>query len=292
MRKILITLLLVASVGVLLYSCEKKTDAADFSNVSVGAYVTLVKNGNLILDYGNLATTAADITVKQYGSDIDKIKVYATEGLANLDKTQWKAVKEYTYSGGEQQLKVSAVELAAGLGIPTSGLKTGSPYTFYNELILKDGRVFNPANTNGAFQGISNYNMAFTWQAVVVCPYVAPMAGTYTVIQDDWADWAAGDTVKITDVAGNKLDLSQVWPNSNYGSVVSPLQISIDPATGAATIPANVTFGNYGSYNAKTLSGSSGYVFSCTGVVTLVIHVDAGPFGDQGFLKLILKKKP
>lgn len=291
MRKILITLLLVASVGVVLFSCEKKTDAADFSNNSVGAYVTLVSKGNLILDYGNLATTAADITVKQYGSAIDKIKVYATEGLTNLDKTKWKAVKEFPYNGGDQQLKVTAVELAAGLGIPTTALKTGSPYTFYNELILKDGRIFNPANTNSAYQGISNYNMAMTWQAVVVCPYVAPMAGTYKVIQDDWADWAAGDLVTVSDVAGNKLDLSAVWPNPAYGSVVTPLVISLDPATGAATIPTNLVFGNYGSYNAKTLSGSSGYVFSCTGTVTLVIHVDAGPFGDQGFLKLILKKQ-
>ena len=291
MRKTIIRLLFVSGVILLAYACTKKKDVSSFDNVTTGAYLNLVKKGNLILDYGNLGTTSADITVKQFGADIEKIKIYATEGLTNLDKSTWKAVKEVPYSGGEIQLKVTATELATGLGIAPAALKTGSPYTFYNELILKDGRIFNPANTNGAFQGISNYNMAMTWQAVVVCPYVPPMAGTYKVIQDDWADWGAGDLVTVTDVPGNKLDLSAVWPNPIYGSVVTPLVISLDPATGAATIPANLVFGNYGSYNAKTLSGSSGYVFSCTGTVTLVIHVDAGPFGDQGFLKLILKKQ-
>lgn len=289
MRKLSIKLFSLSAFILLMYACTKQKNVADFSNLGSGAYVTLVKKGNLILDYGNLSTTFADITVKQFGADIDKIKVYATEGLTDLDKTKWKAVKEFPYSG-ETQLKVTATELATGLGIAPAALKTGSPYTFYNELILKDGRVFNPANTNGAFQGISNYNMAMTWQAVVVCPYVPPMAGSYRVVTDDWADWSAGDIVTLTDVPGNKLDLSAVWPNPIYGSIVTPLVVSLDPATGAATIPANVTFGNYGSYNAKTLSGSSGYVFSCTGTVTLVIHVDAGPFGDQGFLKLILKK--
>ncbi|MFM9908892.1 MAG: hypothetical protein ACKVOW_06075 [Chitinophagaceae bacterium] len=291
MRKLLIKVLFISVVAILMYACTKQKNVADFTNLSSGAYVTLVKNGNLILDYGNLSTTSADITVQQLGADIDKIKVYATEGLANFDKTKWKAVKEVAYVGGELQLKVTAIELATGLGIAPAALKTGSPYTFYNELILKDGRVFSSANTNSAFQGISNYKMAMSWQAVVVCPYVAPMAGTYKVITDDWADWNTGDLVTLTDVAGNKLDLSAVWPNPLYGSIVTPLVISLDPATGAATIPANITFGNYGSYNAKTLSGSSGYVFSCTGTVTLVIHVDAGPFGDQGFLKLILKKQ-
>ncbi len=291
MRKLLIKLLFISVVAILMYACTKQKNVADFTNLSSGAYVTLVKKGNLILDYGNLSTTSADITVQQLGADIDKIKIYATEGLANFDKTKWKAVKEVAYSGGEMQLKVTAIELATGLGIAPAALKTGSPYTFYNELILKDGRVFSSANTNSGFQGISNYKMAMSWQAVVVCPYVAPMAGTYKVVTDDWADWATGDLVTLTDVAGNKLDLSAVWPNPLYGSIVTPLVISLDAATGGATIPANITFGNYGSYNAKTLSGSSGYVFSCTGTVTLVIHVDAGPFGDQGFLKLILQKQ-
>ena len=292
MRKLILSISLAVTAMIVGYSCKKGEVLGSFESMQSGAYVTLVKKGNLILDYGNLATTQADITVKQYGADIATIKVYATEGLTNLDKTKWKAVKEFTYNGGEQQLVIKATELAAGLGIATTALKTGSPYTFYNELILKDGRVYNPANTNSSFQGISNYNMAMTWQAVVVCPFVAPAAGTYKVIQDDWADWAAGDLVTVTDGPGaNVVNLSAVWPNPIYGTVVSPLLVTVDAATGAATIPANVTFGNYGSYNAKTLSGNSGYVFSCTGTITLKIHVDAGPFGDQGFLALILQKQ-
>lgn len=289
MRKITSLLLLAVSLLIAGTSCKKFVPYGSFESMTVGAYVTLVKNGNLILDYANLNSTQADITVKQYGSDIKTIKVYASEGLTDLDKNNWKFVKEFEYNGGEQQLVVKATELAAGLGIQPQELKTGFQYTFYNELLLKDGRVFNPANTAAAFQGISNYNMAMTWSAVVVCPF-SPMGGEFEVIQDDWFDWSAGDVVTVSDVAGNKLDLSAVWPNPAYGDVVQPLTISIDPATGAATIPAGIVFGNYGAYNAKTLSGSTGYAFACTGVITLRIHVDAGPYGDQGYLSLILKK--
>lgn len=292
MRKILFSLVAAVTVMVGGYSCKKGETYGSFESMGVGAYVTLVKKGNLILDYGNLSTTVADITVKQFGSDIQKIKIYATEGLPNFDKSAWKLVKELDYNGGEQQLTVKATELAAGLGIAPTALKTGFQYTFYNQLLLKDGRVFDPSNTNSAFQGISNYNMAMSWSAVVVCPYVAPMGGSYKVIQDDWFDWSPGDIVTVTDGPGaNQLNLSAVWPNPAYGTIVNPLVVTVNPATGAASIPAGVTFGNYGSYNASTLAGNTGYVFSCTGTVTLTIHVDAGPFGDQGFLKLILKKQ-
>ena len=71
---------------------------------------------------------------------------------------------------------------------------------------------------------------------------------------------------------------------------MSPLVVNINPATGAATVPSGVVFGDYG-YLASTLTGSSGYVFSCTGQILLSIHVTATGYGDQGNLKLILKKQ-
>lgn len=298
MRKIILSIALAVSVMIAGYSCKKGEVLGSFESMQSGAYVTLVKSGNLILDYGNLSTTQADITVKQFGADIDKIKVYASEGLANFDKTKWKAVKEYTYSGGDLQLVVKATELATALGIPATGLKTGTAYTFYNELILKDGRVYSPANTNSAFQGISNYNMAMSWQAIVVCPFVAAgFPGSFRVVTDEWADYSPGDVVQVTAATANSITIA-AYPNPAYPGAVGPgggpapasTTVTINPATGAATV-ASQPYGGYVGFDTdikvRTV-GTNNWVFSCTGTITLKLnHTGAGNWGDA---TLVLRK--
>ena len=272
-------------------SCKKETVVSDSDSLGIGSYVTLVSAGNARIDYANLANSKVSITVKEYGSPVDKIKVYVTKGTADLDRASWKFIKEFAYSG-ETLLEVTATQIATALGIPPSGLEPGATYTLYNQVITKDGKTFDIANTHPDFAGIANYNMALTWAAVIVCPFVAPIAGTYKVIRDDWVDWSPGDLVQVTDGPGaNQVNISAVWPNPAFGSIVSPLFVNVDPATGAATIPSGINWGDYGSYIASTSTGSSGYVFSCTGQITLKVHVLAGSFGDQGFLNLILQKQ-
>ena len=84
--------------------------------------------------------------------------------------------------------------------------------------------------------------MVPTWAAIIVCPFTGSMAGNYRVIQDDWVDWSPGDIVQVTDGPGaNQVNISKVWPNPANGSAVSPFVVSVDPATGAATIPSGVT---------------------------------------------------
>ncbi|MBS1609774.1 MAG: hypothetical protein JSS70_13640 [Bacteroidetes bacterium] len=131
--------------------------------------------------------------------------------------------------------------------------------------------------------------MALNWDATAVCAYTGSAAGTYKVIQDDWQDRTPGDLVTVTDAGNNQIDLSAVWPNPAYGTSINPLLVDIDPETGAATVP-NVEFGDYGTYIASSLSGS-GFVFSCTGTITLTIEIDASGYGNQGAKKLILQKQ-
>ena len=110
------------------------------------------------------------------------------------------------------------------------------------------------------------------------------------VVEDDWQDWHPGDSVVVT--AGpqaNQVDLSQVWPNPAAGNVVTPLVISVDPGTGMVTVPANLTFGDYGNYTGTAVSGS-GFVFSCKKLISVSIHINTSAFGDQGLNQLILQK--
>jgi hypothetical protein len=289
MKKILSILLitgLIFTVG-----CKKGEVISDVKSLGTGSYITLVKTTNLRFDYANIANSSVSITVKELGSPVDKIKIFVSKGGLTADNTKWKAVKEVPYSG-ETVLTVKATEIATALGVTVADIAPGGTYTLYNQVITKDGRTFDLTNTPGSFSGNSNYNMAMSWTSVVVCPFVGPVAGKYKVVQDDWVDWAVGDLVDVVDGPGaNQIDLRKIWPNPRYGTAISPfLIVNIDPATGAATIPLG-NWGDYGTYTASTLSGSSGFVFSCTGDIILTIHVNATGFGDQGFLKLILKKQ-
>jgi hypothetical protein len=93
----------------------------------------------------------------------------------------------------------------------------------------------------------------------------------------------------------NQINLNEVYPNG--GVVIEPLLVNIDPVSGTATIP-KVTYGRYGGgsstqHIAKGAGDNdvAGYVFSCTGFITLSINQSDNGGGDYGPNKLILQKQ-
>lgn len=263
-------------------SCKKGDIVSDYKSLGIGSYVTLVKSNNTIIDYANLSTSKISITVKEYGSPVDKIKVYVTKGNATLDRSKWKLIKEFPYSG-ETLLEVKATEVATALGIPPSALETGATYTMYNQIITKDGRSFDVANTYSDFAGNSNYNMALIWAAVVVCPYNATgFGGDFEVVEDGWADYSVGDIVKVVVGPGaNEITFPAIY----LTNPARPVVVKINPATGAATM-ASQDYGDYPAYGitnikAKTV-GTNNWVFSCVGTISLKLNhsSSAGNFGD------------
>ena len=280
---------------VILSACKKSAvtnPLADVKNLGVGSYITLTSSVNLNFSF-NVPTSTVSIKVDQYGADVDKIVLYVVAG-SNSDVTSWKKIKTIPFTGPGTILSATSQEVATALGVTVAALTPGNFYTFYNQVITKDGRTFDLSNTLGALENNSNYNAVFRWQAFVTCPFVAPVAGNYKVIQDDWVDWSPGDIVKVKDGPGaNQIDLSSVWPNPAAGDIVSPLIVNIDPATGAAKVPL-VTFANNYPGTATAQGASSGdvagYVFSCTGFITLTMKVTYNG-SSQGNLKLVLQKQ-
>lgn len=303
-------ILAVIGMSLTINSC-KKTDGvnplADIKNLSLGTYLTLTENTNLNLNYAAIATSTVGIKVSQYLSpgstsngtgDVDKIKVYVVKG-SNSDPASWKLVKTVNYGGPGTALTATGAEVAAALGTTPANLSPGGVYTFYNQIVTKDGKTFDISNVNSNLESNANYNASFRWQAYVVCPFVAPVAGTYKVLRDDWADWNVGDLVQVKDAGANQIDLSAVWPNVAYGNVVNKLLVNIDPASGTAKVP-KVNFGNYGGGYNMTAQGTgagdvAGYVFSCTGYITLQMNVKADATGGNGYnngaTTLILQKQ-
>jgi hypothetical protein len=282
-------------------SC-KKTDPsttnplADVTSMGVGAYVVLDSTISSSMNAAAISSATVGVIVHQYaGSDpIDHIDVFVTPS-ASYDTTKWKKVKTVAYSG-TTTITVTGAEMATALGVAPGTIAPGNYYTFYNRMYTKSGQRYDVNNTGtnsgSGLLGGSNYKACFSFVANVVCPFVAPMAGNYKVVyDDDWQDWADGSIVPVTDGPGtNQLNISEVWPNPRFGKVINPLYIVVDPATGVASVPSGISWGDYG-YICSTMSGSSGNVFSCTGLVSMKIHVNAGIYGDQGLMKLVLQKQ-
>lgn len=296
--------LTLLSLLVFTAGCTKEggNPLADINNLSVGSYPTLASVVNLNFNFSQITTSAVGIKVTEYNSGVDasaiqNIKVYVVKG-SSTDKTKWKLVKTVPYTGAETLLSVTGAEMGTALGVNPTTFSPGDFYTFYNQVSTKDGRTFDIVNTPLALGSNSNYNAAFTWQAYITCPFTGGMDGDYQVVQDDWQDWSPGDVVHVLDGPGaNQINLSEVWPNPAFGDLVNPLIVNVKPDNGVATVKLVNFANNYpGTATAQGANASGagdtvecGYVFSCTGFITLTMNVVYNG-SSQGNLKLILKR--
>lgn len=304
MKKYLIIIIAVCAAFATLNSCKKTggliNPLSDIKNLAVGSYLVQdsLINANLNSTSG---TSTVGIVVHQYpaGEEVDRILLYTTLGTST-DTLKWKLVKSVPYTTGTTAtLTATTAELATAFGVPASNFEPGSVFTFFTRAITKSGKTYdiNNAGDNGGGGLITGpkYKAAFSFTVYVVCPFTGGMTGDYQVIRDDWQDWFPGDIVQVTDGPGvNQINLSQVYPNG--GTVISPLLVNIDPVTGTAKIP-KVIYGRYGGptsvqYTAEGAGANdvAGYVFSCTGFITLSINQSGGG-SDYGANKLILQKQ-
>lgn len=290
MRKIIILPSLFFALVLVMFSCKKYEVLQDVNSLGIGSYVTLQKTVNLNVDATNLGGSKVSIEVAEYGSPQEKIILYVTKGNTSLNRANWKKLKEFPINGGKYVLEVSGQEIATALGVTPA---PGEQYTLYNQIVTKDGNVFDIANT-GEFSGIGAYNMALTWKATIVCPFDATAAaGTYVITTDGW-DGATGEEVLVT-ATSNSASLKYAFPyaaepyeNTPY----NPLVLNINPTTGAVTVAKQV-YGNYLiSYGIGGVTAAgSGYFFACTQTITMTLaHVSVAGT-NYGTYPLVLKKK-
>jgi hypothetical protein len=307
MKKYLIIIMAVCAAFATLNSC-KKTDGninplTDIKNLKVGSYLVQDSTINANLN-STSSTSTVGIVVHQYpgGEDVDHILLYSTLGTST-DTTQWKLVKSIPYTvGSTAALTATTAELATAFGVAASDIEPGSIFTFFTKAVTKTGSTFdiNNAGDNGGGGLITGpaYKSAFSFTVYVVCPFTGGMTGDYWVLRDDWQDWGDSAVVKVTDGPGvNQINLSKVYPGGSKAILINPIIVNIDPLTGTASIP-KVTYGKYGTDPTQYIAEGAGdndvagYVFSCTGFITLSINHSDNSGGDYGPNKLILQKKP
>ena len=209
-------------------------------------------------------------------------------------------IKSVPYSTGTKVvLSITTAELATAFGVPASNFTPGSLFTFFTKAVTKSGLTYdiNNAGNNGGGGLVTGtaYKSAFSFTINIVCPYTGNMAGSYKVVKDELGYWDTDKIVQVTAGPGvNQINLSQIFPKG--GTIINPLLVNIDPSTGTATVP-KVVYGRYGGPSSDQYSaegagdnGVAGYVFSCSGFITLNLnHQTAGT--DYGANRLILQKQ-
>lgn len=283
MRKLITSTALLLALVFTMNSCQKGDIAQDVNSLGIGSYVTLTAAGNLNVDATNLSGKVS-IEVAQYGSEQEKIIMYASKGNTSLNRSTWKKLKEVPISNGSYTLELTGQEIVTALGITAA---PGDQYTIYNQIITKDGRTFDIANTFADFAGLPAYNMAMTWKATVVCPFnPTAAAGTYVITADNW-DGAAGETSEVTATASSAT-LTYAFPYAAPPGV-NPLVLTVNPATGGVTV-AKQTYGSYGTGFENFTAQGSGFFFSCTGNITLSLTHLSGTGTNYGTYPLRLSK--
>lgn len=281
---IAITALLMVALG--MNACQKGAISGDKKNLLSGAYITLDSTINTNLDFSNPDATVS-IAVSQYGDDVASINIYLSTGDNSLDTAGWKFIKSIPYTGNGTVLTVSTADIAAALA--PDAITPGTQYKLENQVVTADGRKYSDANTPTSYSSFPGYNMALSWPATAVCAFNAEaITGTYKVVQDDWADYAVGDIITVTAGPGDNQLNFQGYPAPAYGTNTANTVVDVDAATGAATISRQST-GEYDGGISAEVEGS-GFVFSCTGVITLSITVYYGGAPYEGN-KFILQKQ-
>ncbi|MGC4037873.1 MAG: hypothetical protein QM764_18060 [Chitinophagaceae bacterium] len=292
MKKIILILSGVAFFIVGLNSCKKGEINGDSSTLIMGSYITLSKVTNENLNFSDPSATVS-IDVQEKGSPVESVNIYLATKANTFDPTGWKLIKNVPYSG-VTTLSVTTAEIATALA--PDDIVPGTQYTLQNEVVTKDGRKFSNANTPTNFQSLPGYNMALNWSATAVCAYdESASVGTYKVVSDSWADYNVGtDTLHVTAGPGaNQLSL-HTYPSAGIGESTDQVLtvLDVDPTTGAVTIASQSTGSYYTGTPDQTATkvSGSGFIFSCTGGISLVIDVDYGGtvYGGQ---KLVLLKQ-
>jgi hypothetical protein len=300
MKKILIIAIALSSVLFVINACKKTGDAAnpfsDVNNFSIGAYLVLDNVINNNLHSEQAATSSVGITVHAYpnGEEISSVILFAVKG-DDWDTTKWHQVKTVPYTGTGTQLTVTGAELQTAMGAAFTPYVANDVYTIYTRVVTKSGKTYDVNNTatNGGsgLNGGDAYFAAMSFTAYVTCPFTGGMTGNYKVVQDGLGEWNPGEIVHVQNGPGtNQITITNVYPNPAKGTVANPIVVDItDPSIGKATV-SKVDLGTYSNGKTLTLDSGSGYVFSCTGYITLSneILIDGE---DQGALNLVLQKQ-
>lgn len=228
-----------------------------------------------------------EATDKEGGALVESYEVYV-EYVSVVGGIDTDTVLLTTITNFPSTYQITAAELADLFEVPggLQGLNGGDVFNFDMKVKMKDGRVFEQANSSAAIVNEANSRGTFKYVLFIGCPFVPEdIEGTYAVVADSW-EIAPLEHTTVEVVAGpgaNQITIKDVF-GFGYDMVVS-----VAPQSGAASATRQQTWSpgywgfpaDYGRGFAAAAAANGSTVFSCIGTVTLqlTISVDLGTFG-------------
>ncbi len=302
-RKLKIFILLFTA-GILFSCSEEDKDPIPFT-FNDGGWVKFQEAPNFALDVSDLNDALFASTIID---PVGNISSYQIDVIANVGGTIRDTVPFRTITSFPATFNVTPQDLATALGINVNQLSGGDSFKFLGTVTTTDGRVYDyrtPAYSNAAgFNGglthptllsAPGFRNALNFTINFVCPFnAAASAGTYRIVRDDF-DTSAGDDI-FEVVAGpgeNQVTMVNPFDHTNpaTGQQDYRVIINVNPNTGIANVATQqawhcVNFGCGFGVASVTSSGSSNFVFSCSGSISLFLQhtVAAGSFGSYRFI--------
>lgn len=286
---------LIATLIVVFYSCEKDggDSLIEFQN---GAVPNLTKTAGTDQGINLLALNSGGdlnigLTVGVGMGDVASMDII---GFYTKGTTKERGILKTGITSFPSQIVITKADLFNAFTSVNSAsdVSVSDKLLITAELTLKDGSVVKIYRDNGDRNfgaDISNSaQFKVSQEYIISCPLedASQFNGNYTVVEDQWADYAAGDTVPVSYVPADGLFVFRVLCTNNpYISNPSTAYLicTINPATNAVTVTSNEQW-SYIGWNTVTVTGS-GSVASCTGDINLKLNF-SGSSQNQS-LKLV-----
>jgi len=190
-------------------------------------------------------------------------------------------------------LSITGTQLRTLFG--NAAIVLGDSFTIGANVTTTDGRFYPAFSTVSAAysSGILSapgFSPAVTFSAV--CQFHMTDYGAigstvpFTVVRDDWNDYAAGQTIPVTIIDATHLSFKYGAHNPQ------PIVITVNPATNGTTVPKQV-IGDYqdgfGNYSVNSVPGDpANFVFPCSLTVSVTLDFTVAA-GDAGNYTIVLK---
>ncbi|NHM06523.1 hypothetical protein G4D82_04760 [Flavobacterium sp. CYK-4] len=289
--------LLIAGL-VLMGACESDDDSSLANQVNAdttsGVILRTITINSGTFDFTNPAaewSATLEVQGAGNGSGLSEIKLYASFSDSN-GTSEEALVKSYSpsildsgpngYPRGD--FNVSLTEVLTALGMSAGEYTASDKFNLRFEAVTRDGRSFSATNASATVTGGSYLSSPFQYSAQFFCPLAdaSIFDGSYTVVADAWADYAAGDTVPVQYVASDGPYTFRILSANNpyiANAATSYMLVTINPEDGTATVTSNEDF-DYPGFAVLPVTGA-GTVGTCTGDINLVLNF--GPYEDNTF---------
>jgi hypothetical protein len=287
MKKVIIYSLLLSALATSFNACRKSDNPNIPDLERVPWLPLLVKDGttDISISPSDPESFVGKFTIDEYfesGANPQKVDVVV---IKNGNKAVVKTIKA-DVTTFPAVVEVTGAQLTTLFGGTTIVL--GDNFEVGVDVTTASGKKFEafPATGNAYASGIvAQPGSSPTITYLAACAFDKnSFNGTYEVVEDEWADFGAGDPIAVSPGAGDNQISIVAYPSPAFGTNRKPMLIDVDPATFAVTIPLQV-IGDYSGAPANATVRGTGTVNPCGDEINLSITIKIGAqeFTDQTF---------